>query len=254
MDIIIRCSALDDIMTNDRSGKGMGETAKKKFVELYIQQVYGRQKTVKSKYLEKGTEREQDAITLLTQCNLKMYRKNTERLTNEFITGEWDIDTDDEIIDIKNSWDLFTFREANEKDYKWQRIGYTWLKNVSRGSTAFCLINGTAKHIMDEKRKASYDFGLDPEADPKYIERCQQIERNHIFDMAAFVKENPGFDFHSDLSEWKWDIPHKDRVKMFTLTKDESDIEAIKARIIEGRKYLKKEFGLAVSTPRTEAA
>lgn len=252
MDIIIRCSALDDIMTNDRSGKAMGETAKKKFAELYIQQVYGREKTVRSKYLEKGTEREQDAITLLTRFNQKKYRKNTERLTNDFITGEWDVETDDEIIDTKCSWDLFTFREANEKDYKWQRVGYMWLKNVQRGSTAFCLVNGTAKHIMDEKRKASYDFGLDPEADPKFIERCQLIERNHIFDMGEFQKENPGFDFHSDLSEWKWDIPYKERVKMFSIERDLSDIEAVKSRIIEGRKYLAELF--KSPTPVTVAA
>lgn len=242
MELIVRCSSLDAIMTNDRTGKKMGETAKKEFRKLYIREYFGREETVKSKYLDKGNEREEDAITLLTRVNGRVYKNNKERLMNAFVTGEWDIFDNEGIIDTKCSWSLFSFLEADESGYYWQRVGYMWLKGAKRGTVAYCLVNGTAKHIMDEKRKASYDYGLDPDVNPEYVERCQQIERNHIFDMAEFVKENPGFDFHSDLNEWRWDIPKDKRVKQFTIERNDADIELLKQRIIEGRQYLADEF------------
>jgi hypothetical protein len=249
MELIVRCSSLDDIMTNDRSGKKMGETSKKEFRKLYIREYYGREETIKSKYLDKGNERESDAITLLTRVNKRVYTKNSERLTNEFITGEYDVFSGDEILDTKCSWSLFSFLGANADDYKYQRVGYMWLTGAKKATVAYCLVNGTAKHIMDEKRRASYDYGLDPDVHPEYIKRCQQIERNHIFDMAEFQKENMGFDFHSDLSEWKWDIPKEQRVKQFTINRDESEIELLKARIIEGRKWLETEFNTTLNPP-----
>lgn len=258
MDLLINASSCDAIMTNDRSGKGMGETAKKEFVKLYIRKYFGREKRIENKYIDKGNKREQDAITLLSDIDNVFYRKNTERLNNEFTTGEPDLYTGpaligtEEIIDTKNSWDIFTFREANEKDYKWQRVDYMWLTGARRGTTAFCLLNGTVEAILDAKRKASWKYGIDPEMNPSYVDECQLIERNMIFDMGAFLKENPNFDFHSVVSDWTWDIPKEKRIKKFTLERDESDIEALKARIIEGRKFLTTEFG--VSTPRTELA
>ena len=255
MKLIVRCSSGDTIMMNDRSGKKMGETAKKEFRKLYIREYFGREELVKSKYLDKGNEREQDAITLLTRFNKRVYRKNSERLTNDFVTGEVDIyigesiRSAEEIFDTKCSWSLFSFLEANGEDYKWQMTGYMWLTGAQRATVSYCLVNGTVKHIDDEKRRASYDYGVDYENDPKYILRCQQIERNHIFDMSEFQKEYSWYDLHSPVSTWRWDIPMDKRVKQFSFERNESDIASLKNRIVEGREYLVNEFQISSQLP-----
>ena len=46
---------------------------------------------------------EDTSIDLYNEVHGTLYLKNTERLSNEFITGECDINAEDKIIDIKSS-------------------------------------------------------------------------------------------------------------------------------------------------------
>ena len=66
---LIRCSALGRIMTNDRSGKAMGQTAKTYLEELYLQVKYGIRKDVVSKYISKGLQVEDSAIAMLSKVH-----------------------------------------------------------------------------------------------------------------------------------------------------------------------------------------
>ena len=74
-----------------------------------------------------------------------MYLKNTERLSNIFITGECDINAEDKIIDIKTSWSLETFppspEDINNKDYEWQLRAYMWLYNKPKAELAYCMVS-----------------------------------------------------------------------------------------------------------------
>ena len=51
-------------MTNDRSGKNMGETAKSYLKELYMELKFGIRKDFINKFVEKGLSAEDDSIAL----------------------------------------------------------------------------------------------------------------------------------------------------------------------------------------------
>lgn len=247
--IKFRCSSLSHIMTNDRSGKEMGDTAKTHLVDCYVSARYGRREEISGKALEKGTVREEDAITLLSRLQKKLFKKNTVRLSNDFISGECDIflgeaiTNADETYDTKCSWSAHTFFRTKmsklNPSYYWQGQGYMWLTGAKKHTVAYCLINGLASAINNEKRLASYkSTAIDVESDPEYIKACKQIEINHIFDIKSFVDENPGFDFHNNVDEWKWDIPMEDRMFTFTVDRNEQDIAALKTRIEQARRWM----------------
>lgn len=244
-EIVFRCSSLGYLMPGPREKAGeIQATTQTHLVDCYVSWMYGRREEVDGKMLEKGNEREEDSITLISLVNKKFYKKNSIRLTNEWITGEWDLSDGDpieETLDAKTSWSAHTFFRAKNKgldpNYEWQGHGYMMLTGADKHTVCYCLVNGTAQAITDEKRRLMWRLG---ESDPEYIRRCKQIEINHIFDLFAFKEENPGFDFHNDLSEWKHDIPMEDRLHKFTFARDETKIEAIKNRVIQCREWISK--------------
>ena len=129
----IRSSALGKIMTNPRSKKETLSAGCKTYIkELVKEDLFNYKSTIDSKYLTKGIDMEDTSIDLYNEVHGTLYLKNTERLSNEFITGECDINAEDKIIDIKSSWSLETFPaspdDVNNKDYEWQLraiCGYT---------------------------------------------------------------------------------------------------------------------------------
>jgi hypothetical protein len=162
-------------------------------------------------------------------------KKNKEKFSNDFVCGTPDIIGSACITDVKSSWDIFTFTNAEiTKDYDWQLIGYCLLTNLVRRELVYCLNNTPAKMIESEKRKASYRFNTDSLA---YIEKCRQIERNHIYDIELFKKENPDYILHT--IDWDYDISLKDRIKIFKLPNvmDEQK-DKLYNRIIECRNFL----------------
>lgn len=244
--LLFRCSSLGKLMPGKREGKEIAQGTLTHLVDCFVSWKYSRKEEVDSKVLEKGNLREEDSITLVSLVHKKFYKKNSTRLSNQFITGEWDLDIGEpieETLDTKTSWSAHTFFRAKQKgleeDYEWQGHGYMWLTGAKKHSVCYCLVNGTAQSINDEKRKLAWKYAPDPETNPDYIKRCKQIEINHIFDLFSFKEENPGFDFHNDLSEWKYDIPMKDRLKVFTFNRDEEKIKQIEERVIRCREWIK---------------
>ncbi len=140
-----RASSLAEIMTDP---KGKDETlsvgAKTCIEKLAKQFVYGYTPAVSSKYMEKGIRVEDAAIELYNSVMFTSYAKNTERKTNDWITGECDIATPEKIIDIKSSWNLDTFpsmaTQALDKTYEWQGRAYMMLWDVDLFETAHCLV------------------------------------------------------------------------------------------------------------------
>lgn len=247
-EIVFRASSMDSLMTNGR-GKTevLGETAKKELVKVYAMVKYGRVEEITSKYLTKGNEREEDAITLVSRYTKKFFKKNTTRLSNSFLSGEVDIylgesvEKADEIFDTKCSWSLQTFLNAKGDDYKEQMVSYMALTGAKKATVAFCLVNSTEQAINDEKRKVGYLPGmLDAAGNSslEFIERCKQIEINHIFDIEAFKKEYPWFEFANEVENWKWDIPMDERVKLFEFPRIESEITALYERVKECRAFM----------------
>ena len=98
---LIRCSGLGKVMTNNRKGDAMGETAKSYLKELYLRVKFGIQKDVTSKYISKGLMVEESAISLLSNVYGEFHTKNDEFKANDYICGTCDIYENGIIRDIR---------------------------------------------------------------------------------------------------------------------------------------------------------
>ncbi len=144
----IRSSALGKIMTNPRKkSETLSATCKTYIKELVKEDLFGYKSTIESKYLTKGIDMEDTSINLYNEVRGTLYLKNTERLSNEFITGECDINAGDKIIDIKSSWSLETFPaspediDAVKTGYEWQLRAYMWLYDKPKAELAYCMVS-----------------------------------------------------------------------------------------------------------------
>lgn len=247
--ILFRASSIGYLMIDPRSkSESLSESTKTHLVDLFVSAKYGRREEIHGKYLDKGNEREEDSITLVSRINKVFYKKNNIRLQNDFVSGECDIYEGESIekathtLDTKTSWSAHTFFRAKNKEldkmYYWQGMCYMWLTGANKHTVAYCLVNGTEQAINNEKRQASYrSRSVDFETDHEYIESCKQIEINHIFDYDSFLRDYPHFDFHNTES-WKWDIPMEERIFQISFERDKIAIEKMKQRIIDCRIWM----------------
>lgn len=223
-------SSLGDIMTNDRSGKQMGETSKKKILECWIEETYKRKKDISNKYMEKGTLMEEDSITLYSLVTKKFNKKNIEQIRNDFFVGTPDLyDGEDiyhatEIKDIKTSWDIFTFYEnlhkPVNKNYIWQLQAYMDLTGAKEAGLVYCLVDTPLHLIEDAKRKMMWAMNvIDPQANPEALKACEQIEKNMTFSL---------------------DIPKEKRYIEFKVKRDQSMIDEAHERVIEARAFMQE--------------
>jgi len=61
-----------------RDNPELSDTTKKRCIKIYANHFHGRTEDVTSKYMEKGTLVEDDAITLYSRVSKKFYKKNTQ--------------------------------------------------------------------------------------------------------------------------------------------------------------------------------
>ncbi len=248
-EMLFRSSQIGYIMPTDNPKVTWTDAHIDKLIEAFNYNVYDRRDEMTNKYFEKGNKREEDNITLLALKLGKMLRKNTVRLNNKFITGEPDlflgpeIKKADETFDTKTCWSKNTYDKARIKKrnpiYFWQGHSYMYLTGAKKHSICYGLVNGLPSQILQEKYKAGFKFqGIDLDNNDEYRFACMQIERNHIFDIKQFVEENPGFDFHYDINNWKHDIPASERMFIDTFVRDEKRIAAIDWRVLTGRQWL----------------
>jgi hypothetical protein len=131
----------------------LSETTKTYIRGVAKQDFYGYNVELNNKYINKGKMQENDSIALLNTVNFTSMVKNTERLNNEWLTGEADIVLDDQIIDIKTSWSLETFpatlEEAVNKDYEWQLRAYLFLYDKQYASLVYCMVS-TDPSLLNE--------------------------------------------------------------------------------------------------------
>ena len=157
----------------------LSETTKSYIRAVAKQDFYGYNVELNNKYINKGNLQENDSIALLNTVHFSNYSKNTERLNNEWLTGEADIVLDDQIIDIKTSWSLETFPATSEeginKDYEWQLRAYMMLYDKNYASLVYCMVTTDPNllnewenlslhqvdHIAPEKRITTLSFERD---------------------------------------------------------------------------------------------
>lgn len=222
-----RASSIGAIMTNDRSGKQMGETAKQKLLEIYVKEKYGRDKELINKYITKGLQVEEDSITLYSRNKKTFYLKNEDRLENDFICGTPDLYEGPSIkeatliIDIKSSWDLFTFWMVLHKPmntaYVYQLQSYMALTGAKESKLVYCLVSTPEPLILDEMNKLKWKMGVaDPSTNEVFKQACDYLETSMRFE----------------------DIPMEERFIEFTIPRNDAVIDSIYERAKDCRKFL----------------
>ena len=144
-----RCSSLGKLMTDPRSkSEGPLSVGAKTYIrELAAQEIFGVDFVVSSKAMEKGIEAEGDSIDLLNDVRGLSLVKNTERRSNDFITGECDLfdASARRGHDIKTSWSIATFpitiADCEDKLYEFQMRGYMALWDADEWEVNYCLVD-----------------------------------------------------------------------------------------------------------------
>jgi hypothetical protein len=217
--MIVRCSSLGKLMTEPRSkSEVLSQTAKSYIEDLFNELEFGYRKEFSSRYTDKGLEMEDEAIQFASeQFDWEFVVKNTERFTNDYITGEPDINTDNLLADIKCSWSLDTYpmfeADLKNKDYYWQLQGYMWLTGKTEAELVYCLMNTPLQIVEDEVRRAHWKAGLIDED----IDLRHEVQLKHNYD----------------------NIPSKLRVKRYIIERDEKAIEKIIEKVEIAREYYK---------------
>lgn len=186
-----RASQLGKLMTSSRTkGEALSQTAKSYIIQKAKEDFFEYRSELNSKYITKGLAQEQDSINLLNLVRLEDYKKNEERVENEWLSGCCDIITDTSIIDIKTSWSLDTFPATSYElkdtsDYEWQGRAYMWLYDMPSFELCYVMVttapeimgdyeNGAVHyvdHIAPEKRITSITFARDKEIEIQMAER-----------------------------------------------------------------------------------
>lgn len=228
---LFRCSSLGHLMTNpvnksDKETGNLSEGAKAHLIDVYISNKFGRQTDISNKYIEKGLMVEEDSITLFSRVKKTFFQKNEIHLHNEFIKGTPDLYTGleisaaESIIDLKSSWDIYTFFRVLSKDinsiYYWQLQGYMALTGAKKALLAYCLINTPEPMIEEEKRRLFYKMNVVTTESPVYVEACKELEKAMIYD----------------------DIPIHQRLIEFEVKRNVEDINRIYKKVEKARIFL----------------
>ncbi len=143
----IRASASGKLMTKPRSkSEVLSKTTKSYLQEWTKEQIYGVRKQIQSKYLTKGNEVEDAAIDYASENLGWLFAiKNEEYFEDQYFCGTPDVMLEDMIIDIKSSWDCFSFplffNVIPNKDYYYQLQTYMHLTGKRKAQLCYVLMN-----------------------------------------------------------------------------------------------------------------
>lgn len=222
---LIRSSSVGYLMTEpqskaDKEAGLLSKTAQRHLLDVYIAQKYGRVRDIQTKQMKKGVAVEQDSINMLSKLLSVEFSKNEERYSNAYITGLPDIVDNGMVIDIKSSYDLWTFMgnlpDKLDSLYYWQLMSYMWLTDAKCGYIAYCLSNTPDNIIEQEKYYLLKNMDVVSEESPEYVKQALKLEFNMKFD----------------------DIDISERVLLYKVDRNEDDIIRIEQKVLKAREYL----------------
>lgn len=150
---VFRCSSLGKIMGEPRSKSDgpLSATAKSHIRELAAQEILGIDFAIQSRQFDKGNLCENEAIELINRVKNLSLKKNIERRSNEYITGECDLFDNEtrEGRDAKCAWNASTFpilvsditSGSLATVYEWQMRGYMMLWDSPRWHVDYVLLD-----------------------------------------------------------------------------------------------------------------
>ena len=220
--ILFRCSGTGSLMTDpklkaDKDAGNLSETAKTFVEDKWLFDTFGFAESIKNQYMDKGNECEQDSMDLVTQVLEGGFRSRyNTKLQNDYVIGTPDIVLADCVEDIKTSWNLKTFFNAElSKMYFAQAQCYMWLTGKEKYRLIYALVPTPQSMVLNECEKLVYKYGKNYDNED-YIAECQQIQRNN-----DLIKE----------------LPIEKRVKVFAFDYDPNYIETLKGKIEKAREY-----------------
>lgn len=223
----IRASSCSRVM----GVKGLGLTGES-YLESWLKEyLFKRRPEIKSKYIAKGNECEEDGFTLMAvQLGLGMVYKNDKFFENDFICGTPDLIVNDVVYDNKCSWSLDTFpmfdKEIPNKDYWWQLQCYMELTGCRKAVLAYTLVDATYLMVHNAV---------------KWLSNPEEIYitiSNMVYTKDLFIELINEFCPTAE-SDYFIEIPEEKRIKTFNIDYDANAIQLINNRVLECRNYLK---------------
>lgn len=212
-----RCHGLGNLLVDPRSKtEPLSETTKTYLKELWIKETYGREKIISTKYMAKGIACETDSVHLVEKVLGKTYFKNQKEFTNDYLAGIPDVIDTDFVLDVKTSWDIWTYASVDADDarktYYGQLLGYMLITGKTKAKLAYCLVNTPEEQIEYEMHKLKVSGAIKDGND----EEEAKARQNFIFD----------------------DIPAEKRVKIYDFELDEEILHKLVERITLSREYM----------------
>jgi hypothetical protein len=197
-------------------------TAKNICTDIVFSEEYGRKYTLENKYFSKGLEVEKDSRDLISKVLGKNLIKSVERKSNNWVTGEIDIEPQGIIIDIKSAYNFKSFNkhliENNIEFYKRQLDSYMEIWGLSESIISFTLVDTPARIVEDEIRRLNWReliLNFEGEVYENNIQDVVDLVNNHIYTRKALEE----FCQQSGIVHIEWfddfiEIPESKRVHM----------------------------------------
>jgi len=221
-----RASQMGLLMSKGKSkGELFGAVADKVIRNAVLYNKHGIEEDISSKYTKKGIINEPIALKMIMKSKgWKDMDLNKTRLFNDYVTGEPDLWDKGILADVKCSFNAHTFfekvplKELKDKNYIMQMQCYMWLCDVDVSYLAYCLTDHPQSLVMKEIQHKTYDELDMPHNYDKDMSEVEELVSERIEKQSQFSH-----------------IPEEKRIKIFTVRRDESQIETIKQRVIEAR-------------------
>lgn len=201
-----------------QTGK-MGAGTKTYVQEWLISELTGKTKRIDSKHLRSGIEREPASLERASRYFGVKLEKNTIQLEDDFFTGEFDAKIDDRVIDVKTSWNAFTFpffETEPDKGYVRQLQIYMELTGLEKASLVYCLENGTEEMIESLSWKIAKEEG----AEEPDITHWETAEKELNYDH----------------------LPEEMRIKIYSFERNDELISNMKQAVLDCRSYIENEL------------
>jgi len=210
--MLFRCSSIGKLMTEPKTkAEGPLSVGAKTYIRtLAAQSILGIDFEVTSKEMEKGLLVEQQAIEMLNRVRGLDLMKNTERRSNEWLTGECDLFNAPARRghDIKCSWSAATFpitvADCKDAIYEWQMRGYMNLHDADEWEVNYCLITTPealtkweplfmhfVDHIPEHMRITTWTIQRDKEKEERMIEKVKHARAYFAEVVSEFAESHP---------------------------------------------------------------
>ena len=189
---------LQDLKERNARPPELSKGAKTYVKEVWLENEKGFKEEVTDKKLRKGLQAEEDAINLISFVDGVMYVKNEKRVYKDHISGEADVVTEfndmevegseekiDALVvdDTKCSWNPRTFMQADlSTAYEWQGRAYLFLYDAEIFRLRHCLVDCPPDVYADEYRKFCFQHGIIDDTLPEYQEAIDQFKRNYLYE------------------------------------------------------------------------